>query len=136
VKGELSRGEHKSLQTDRVILQPGPDKEVANVNQIYRWFVEGNLLESEIADRLNAQGILTDLGRTWTRATVREVLSNEKYIGNNVYNRRSFKLKKHTGGEQPGDVDQKGRRVRRHRAVRSVLHRARHSARAGAPFQR
>ena len=95
VKGELARGEHKSLQTDRVILQPGPDNEVANVNQIYRWFVEGNLLESEIADRLNAQGVLTDLGRSWTRATVREVLSNEKYIGNNVYNRRSFKLKKH-----------------------------------------
>ena len=95
VKGELARGEHKSLQTDRVILQPGPDNEVANVNQIYRWFVEGNLLESEIADRLNAQDVLTDLGRSWTRATVREVLSNEKYIGNNVYNRRSFKLKKH-----------------------------------------
>jgi len=28
------------------------------------------------------------------RATVCEVLSNKKYIGNNVYNRRSFKLKK------------------------------------------
>lgn len=94
VKSELARGEHKSLQTDRVILQPGPDAEVAIVNQIYRWFVEGNLFESEIADRLNTQGVLTDLARAWTRATVREVLSNEKYIGNNVYNRRSFKLKK------------------------------------------
>jgi len=101
VKGELSRGEHKSLQTDRVILQPGPDAEVAVVNQIYRWFVEGNLLESEIADRLNAKGIQTDLGRDWTRATVREVLSNEKYIGNNVYNRRSFKLKKVRVVNQP-----------------------------------
>jgi DNA invertase Pin-like site-specific DNA recombinase len=94
VKGQLARGEHKSLQTDRVILQPGPDEEVATVNQIYHWFVEDGLFESEIADRLNAQGIVTDLGRGWTRATVREVLSNEKYIGNNVYNRRSFKLKK------------------------------------------
>nr|WP_258178870.1 recombinase family protein [Burkholderia multivorans] len=94
VKGQLSRGEHKSLQTDRVILQPGPDEEVAVVNQIYRWFVEDGLFESEIADRLNTRGIRTDLGRDWTRATVREVLSNEKYIGNNVYNRRSFKLKK------------------------------------------
>ncbi|MEW9897113.1 recombinase family protein [Chitinivorax sp. PXF-14] len=94
VKGLLSRGEHKSLQTDRVILQPGPDVEVAVVNQIYRWFVEDGLFESEIADRLNTKVIVTDLGRAWTRATVREVLSNEKYIGNNVYNRRSFKLKK------------------------------------------
>lgn len=94
VKGELSRGEHKSLQTDRVILMPGPDEEIATVNQIYRWFVDDNLHEHEIADRLNRQGVRTDLGRDWTRATVREVLSNEKYIGNNIYNRRSFKLKK------------------------------------------
>lgn len=94
IKSELMRGEQKSLQTDRVILQPGPDVEVAVVNQIYRWFIDDNLMESEIAERLNGQGIKTDLGRNWTRATVREVLSNEKYIGNNVYNRRSFKLKK------------------------------------------
>jgi DNA invertase Pin-like site-specific DNA recombinase len=95
VKGQLSRGEHKSLQTDRVILMPGPDEEVATVNQIYRWFVDEGLLEFEIAEQLNTKGTRTDLGRDWTRATVREVLSNEKYIGNNVYNRRSFKLKKH-----------------------------------------
>lgn len=94
VKAQLSRGEHKSLQTDRVILHPGPHEEIAVVNQIYQWFVENRLYESEIANRLNAKGIQTDLGRDWTRATVREVLSNEKYIGNNIYNRRSFKLKK------------------------------------------
>lgn len=101
IKGELSRGEHKSLQTDRVILQPGPEKEVAVVNQIYRWFVENGLFESEIADRLNAREIQTDLVRAWTRATVREILSNEKYIGNNIYNRRSFKLKKVRVVNQP-----------------------------------
>ncbi|KGH31217.1 recombinase family protein [Comamonas testosteroni] len=93
LKSELARGEHKSLQTDRVILQPGPDTEVAIVNQIYHWFVNDNQSESEIAERLNTQGTLTDFGRGWTRASVREVLSNEKYIGNNIFNRRSFKLK-------------------------------------------
>ena len=71
LKGELARGEHKSLQIDRVILQPGPDDEVAVVNQIYRWFVTDNLTELDIAERLNAQGTRTDLGRDWTRATVR-----------------------------------------------------------------
>ncbi len=95
VKSELARGEHKSLQTDRVILQPGPDHEVAVINQIYHWLVDDNPAESEIAERLNSRELQTDPGREWTRATVREVLSNEKYIGNNVYNRRSFKLKKH-----------------------------------------
>lgn len=92
-KGELKRGEHKSLQTDRVILVPGPDAEVEIVSWIYRAFVEDRMQENEIAAQLNRRGILTDLGRLWTRGTVHEVLTNEKYIGNNVFNRKSFKLK-------------------------------------------
>lgn len=94
VKSELTRGEHKSLQTDRVILMPGPEEEVRIVNQIYHWFIEDVLLETEIAERLNVMKIRTDLDREWTRATVHQVLTNEKYVGNNVYNRISFKLKK------------------------------------------
>lgn len=101
VKTELTRGEHKSLQTDRVILVPGPAREVQVVNDIYRWFIDDGLHEIEIAKRLNDGGTLTDLGRTWTRATVREVLTNEKYVGNNVYNRVSFKLKKHRVVNEP-----------------------------------
>lgn len=101
IKNELARGEQKSLQTDRVILMPGPQAEVQVVNQIYHWFIDEGLPESEIASRLNTRGIHTDLDRHWTRATVREVLSNEKYIGNNVYNRISFKLKKHRVSNQP-----------------------------------
>lgn len=95
VKSELARGEHKSLQTDRVILTPGPAEEIATVNQIYRWFIDDGLLESAIAARLNVMQVRTDLDREWTRGTVHEVLTNEKYIGNNVYNRISFKLKRH-----------------------------------------
>ena len=94
IKTELTRGEHKSLQSDRVILQPGPEEEVRVVNQMYRWFIDEGILESEIADRLNRKAIRTDLDREWTRATVHEVLTNEKYIGNNIYNRISYKLKK------------------------------------------
>ncbi len=101
IKTELARGEHKSLQTDRVILMPGPEQEVETISQIYRWFVDEGIPESEIATRLNDKGVLTDLERNWTRSTVREVLSNEKYVGNNVYNRISFKLKKHRIVNQP-----------------------------------
>jgi DNA invertase Pin-like site-specific DNA recombinase len=93
-KAELARGEHKSLQTDRVILVPGPEHEVRVVQQIYRWFVNEGLSEAEIATRLNVSGIQNDQARDWTRATVHEVLINEKYIGSNVYNRVSFKLRK------------------------------------------
>lgn len=93
-KAELARGEHKSLQTDRVVLIPGPAEEVQTVQSIYRWFVNDGLSEAAIAARLNSSGILSDLGREWSRATVHEILINEKYIGSNVYNRVSFKLHK------------------------------------------
>lgn len=92
-KGELSRGQHKSLQTDRVILVRGPENEIRNVQGIYKAFVEEGLTEHEIAERLNLQGIMTDWNRPWTRGTVHQILTNEKYIGNNIYNRRSYKLK-------------------------------------------
>ncbi len=93
-KGVLSRGEHKSLQTDRVVLTLGPEEEIATLHSVYRAFLEENLTEREIASRLNARGLNTDLGRPWTRGTVHQLLTNEKYIGNNVYHRTSFKLKR------------------------------------------
>jgi DNA invertase Pin-like site-specific DNA recombinase len=93
-KGELKMGEHKSIQTDRVILEPGPDEEVKTVRWMYQAFVTEGKPETEISASLNAQGIKTDFGREWNRGTVHEVLINEKYIGNNVYHRTSCKLKK------------------------------------------
>lgn len=93
-KGELDRGQHKSIQTDRVILVPGPPHEVETVKWIYRAFVNEGLPEQQIAARLNERGVLTDLGRPWTRGTVHQILINEKYIGANVWNRASFKLKR------------------------------------------
>jgi len=93
-KGTLNRGEQKSIQTDRVILVPGPMEEVEIVRWIYRMFVEERIAESKLAGMLNERAIPTDLGRPWTQGTVHQVLTSEKYIGNNVYNRVSFKLKK------------------------------------------
>ncbi len=93
-KAILKTGEHKSFQTDRVILVPGPSEEIAIVTTMYRMFIDDQLRESEIAAELNRNGVLTDLGRRWTRNTVHQILTNEKYIGNNVFNRTSNKLKK------------------------------------------
>lgn len=90
----LSRGQHKSIQTDRVILVPGPDSEVETVREMYRLFTRERLVERDIAALLNARGIMTDLGRPWTRATVHQVITNPKYRGINIYNRHSFKLKR------------------------------------------
>lgn len=93
-KAQLERGEQKSIQTDRVVLVPGPAEEIETVRSMYRAFVEDGRSETEIAATLNARNIVTDLGRDWTRGTVHQVLINEKYVGNNVWNRVSYKLKK------------------------------------------
>lgn len=90
----LTRGQHKSIQTDRVILVPGPAKEVGVVREIFEAFTNGEQTEVQIAQSLNRRGIQTDLSREWTRGTVHQLLTNPKYAGTNVYNRRSFKLKK------------------------------------------
>ena len=100
-KGALARGEQKSIQTDRVILVPGPTDEVETVRWMYLTFVEGGKSEQEIASALNERGITTDLGRRWTRGTVHQVLINEKYVGHNVWNRISFKLKKRRVRNEP-----------------------------------
>ena len=39
------------------------------------------------------KGVPNGYGRPWTRGIIHQILTNEKYIGNNVYNRVSFKLK-------------------------------------------
>jgi DNA invertase Pin-like site-specific DNA recombinase len=92
-KAILARGEQKSLQTDRVVLQPGPSDEVETVRRMYRLFTLNGCSEREIAEWLNAEDRVTDLQRPWTRGTVHQVLTNEKYVGHNVFNRTSFKLK-------------------------------------------
>jgi len=94
LKETLSSGQCKSIQTDRVILIPGPPEEVKVVREIYELFVNGGKTESQLAAMLNERGIKTDLERPWTRGSIHQVLTNPKYIGSNVYNRRSFKLKK------------------------------------------
>lgn len=101
-KTPLARGEHKSLQTDRVILVPGPADEVETVRRIYRLFVHEQRSEREIATIFNNEDKVTDTRSRWTRAVVRQILINEKYIGNNVYNRTSAKLKRQRVANDPG----------------------------------
>jgi hypothetical protein len=91
-KAVLGRGEHKSLQTDRVVLQPGPAEEVETVGRMFRLVLDEYRSPGEIAEILNSEGIMTDLGLRWTATSVRGVLTNEKYVGNNVFHRTSSKL--------------------------------------------
>lgn len=102
-KGILKRGEHKSIQTDRVLLIPGPPDEIETVNLIYELFLNEGITERNIADILNNKKIVSETGRPWTRGVVHQILTNEKYIGNNVFNRTSFKLKIKHEQNDPAD---------------------------------
>ena len=77
----------------QVMLTPGPPAEIELVQRLYRMFVLQRRSETEIAIALNLEGSVTDLGRPWTRGVVHQVLTNDKYVGDNVYNRISYKLK-------------------------------------------
>jgi DNA invertase Pin-like site-specific DNA recombinase len=80
-KDLLARGIHKSIQTDRVILVPGPENEVAVVRGIFDHFTHQKKSEREIAAWLNGQGLRTDWNRPWTRGAVHSILTNAKYAG-------------------------------------------------------
>ena len=54
-KGELTRGEQKSIQTDRVVLVPGPSQELETVQWIYRAFVEEGRHRAKDDDELEQQ---------------------------------------------------------------------------------
>jgi DNA invertase Pin-like site-specific DNA recombinase len=94
VKCVLGRGEQKCISTDRVRLVHGPPLEVETVRWIFAAFVRERKSEAQIAASLNEKGITNSTGRRWSHATINQLLRNEKYIGNNVWNQTSFKLKK------------------------------------------
>jgi DNA invertase Pin-like site-specific DNA recombinase len=91
-KMELAFGQRKSIKTERVIFVRGPSHELETVNYVYDLFLDQKKSLVEITRVLNAQGIVNVRGSNWTSVAVRQLLSNEKYVGNNVYNRGSKKL--------------------------------------------
>jgi len=100
-KNQLEYGQRKCLQTDRVILKLGPALEVRTVKRIFRLFVTKRKCVTQIAAELNANKIFTTRGNRWTALTIDKILTNEKYIGNIIFNRRSFKLKERVVDNPP-----------------------------------
>jgi DNA invertase Pin-like site-specific DNA recombinase len=91
-KQVLKTGEYKSLSADRIILIPGPRKEVKEVREIYRRVVRERKTPTEIACFLNSRAVPWQYGREWSRYAVKDILTNPKYAGLNVWNRRAIKL--------------------------------------------
>jgi DNA invertase Pin-like site-specific DNA recombinase len=88
----LGLGDRKSLRSEHTILVPGSDDEIAVVHHVYEQFVDKKDSVTHIAKQLNERSIPNSVGRPWTNLSVRALLTNEKYIGTNVYNRTSKKL--------------------------------------------
>jgi DNA invertase Pin-like site-specific DNA recombinase len=87
----LKMGEHKALITDKVRLQLGTSEEAA----VVRWIFEQSLackMDTEIARELNRRNVAAGTERPWNASLISDLLRNEAYIGNIVYNRHSKKL--------------------------------------------
>lgn len=100
-KQVLNSGEHKNISTDRTILIPGPIEECKTIDRIFDLFVNDNKSTHEIASILNKN--FKDTGKTspWRHSSILNILKNEKYIGNNIYNRKSKKFRKRTVMNSP-----------------------------------
>lgn len=92
-KGILLKGQRKHLQSDRVLIRPGAESEQRIVARIFREFVVHRRSQGSIARWLNNEEIPNHRSTPWSLAMVRQVLSNEAYIGNSVYNRMSVRLR-------------------------------------------
>lgn len=90
-KGILKAGERKYLSTEHVRIRPGSPDEVATVKWIFQEFVRGTT-EKRIARELNLRRVPTNHGQPWKRTFVTDLLRNEVYIGNLIYNRVGQKL--------------------------------------------
>lgn len=91
-KGQLTKGERKALQTDRVRVRLGSEEEAAIVRWIFHQFVVERQPDTRIARLLNQGQVTSQNGDPWTAQNIHTILRNENYVGNIVYNRTSRRL--------------------------------------------
>jgi hypothetical protein len=88
----LEYGERKNLKSEHVILVPGPKSEIRIVQHLFDSFANKKKTRTEIDNELNAKRIRNARGNPWSTLTISNMLKNEVYLGNLVFNRRSQKL--------------------------------------------
>jgi DNA invertase Pin-like site-specific DNA recombinase len=90
----LERGERKGLQSDRVIIVPGPESETAIVQEIFAMAIQDRMRPLAIARRLNERGVqFSALRKDWDRQNVANILHNPIYTGCNTWGRTSQRMK-------------------------------------------
>ena len=99
-KQRMRLGEAKSLITDRVILVPGSHREIECVRRMFSMVINGRHGAAAIARDLNQKGFTMN-GRPWQDVTVRNILTNPKYAGLNVWHRHTQRLRTKTRLVEP-----------------------------------
>lgn len=64
------------------------ESEAKIVNLIFKWYAYEDIGATTICHRLNDMGTPTRTGSKWTRGTIRDILTNEHYIGMIRHNHR------------------------------------------------
>jgi DNA invertase Pin-like site-specific DNA recombinase len=100
LKQVLKKGEQKSLKTDRITLVLGPREEIEGVRMLFSMAAKGNNC-TDIARELNRRNILLN-GKQWSDVTVLNIMTNPKYTGCNVWNRRTQRLDTPLKPVEPG----------------------------------
>jgi DNA invertase Pin-like site-specific DNA recombinase len=87
----MEAGEEKALATDRTIFVLGPSEEIELVRWIFEEFASGRSLGS-IDRSLRKSKLPAAKRRRWGVHLLGEMLRNEIYIGNKIWNKKSQKL--------------------------------------------
>ncbi|TET34875.1 MAG: recombinase family protein [Planctomycetota bacterium] len=85
----------QKADTDLIGLIPSLPERVETIRKMFRLYVDENLGQYAIVNRLNKAlknniGCASPTGKPWSIGTVQQILQNEHYIGNTVFNKRSM----------------------------------------------
>jgi DNA invertase Pin-like site-specific DNA recombinase len=85
----LRRGEHKADKMQRVVWTPSPTEKPI-VQSIFETYDKGTGLRL-ISDDLNHRKVPPPRGRFWSKTILHYILRNCAYLGERIYNKRSYK---------------------------------------------
>jgi DNA invertase Pin-like site-specific DNA recombinase len=88
VRQVLLPGDQKAIQSDRVLLMPGPDDELSVVRELFDSYTREAVSLRQLAERLNARGLPSPSGLKWRKDNVQTILTDMRYTGRMVWNRR------------------------------------------------
>ena len=92
----LKLHERKYIQSDRIVLVPGPPREVEVIRTIFALAAKRQNSPRLIAEELNRRGFKYLDGKSWNRVAVYLILKNEKYMGCSVWGKTQKPFNKFT----------------------------------------